>query len=86
MKTAQSPWRPQSHGRHQRNRAPLFVPANRPDRFEKAAHSGADAIILDLEDAIATDSKNDARAALRCDFTDLPVIIRIKARTLLARE
>lgn len=57
--------------------APLFVPANRPDRFEKAAQSGADAIILDLEDAIATDSKNDARAALRCDFTDLPVIIRI---------
>ncbi|AXC48806.1 CoA ester lyase [Paracoccus suum] len=58
-------------------RAPLFVPADRPERFAKAAASGADAIILDLEDAVAPDSKDAARAALRCDFTDLPVIVRI---------
>ena len=57
--------------------APLFVPANRPERFEKAARSGADAVILDLEDAVATDAKDTARAALRTDFTDLPVIVRI---------
>lgn len=60
-------------------RAPLFVPANRPDRFATAAASGADAIILDLEDAVAASDKEAARAALRRDFTDLPVIVRINA-------
>lgn len=57
--------------------APLFVPANRPDRFAKAAASGADAIILDLEDAVAADEKESARLALRTDFTDKPVLVRI---------
>ncbi|NHF74474.1 HpcH/HpaI aldolase/citrate lyase family protein [Paracoccus xiamenensis] len=60
-------------------RAPLFVPANRPERFEKAAASGTDAVILDLEDAVAADAKDAARQALRKDFTDLPVIVRINA-------
>lgn len=58
-------------------RAPLFVPANRRDRYGKAAASGADAIILDLEDGVGPDDKSQARAALTCDFTDLPVIVRI---------
>lgn len=58
-------------------RAPLFVPADRPDRFCKAALSGADAVILDLEDAVAPDAKDRARDALSCDFTDLPVIVRV---------
>ncbi|MGG7568695.1 HpcH/HpaI aldolase/citrate lyase family protein [Rhodovulum sp. DZ06] len=58
-------------------RAPLFVPATRPERFAKAASSGADAVILDLEDAVAPADKPAARAALRADFTDLPVIVRI---------
>ena len=31
-------------------RSLLFVPGDRPDRFAKAAASGADAIIIDLED------------------------------------
>ena len=30
----------------------LFVPANRPERFDKAAASGASAVVLDLEDAM----------------------------------
>ena len=60
-------------------RAPLFVPASRPERFAKAAGSGADAIILDLEDAVAIADKDTARDALRTDFTDLPVIVRINA-------
>jgi len=60
-------------------RAPLFVPADRPERFAKAAASGADAIILDLEDAVAEGAKDAARAALRRDFTDKPVIVRINA-------
>jgi len=42
-------------------RAPLFVPANRPDRFAKAATSRADAVILDLEDAVAAPEKDHAR-------------------------
>jgi citrate lyase subunit beta / citryl-CoA lyase len=39
----------------------LFVPGNRPDRFDKAVASGADAIIIDLEDAVAADDKAPAR-------------------------
>jgi citrate lyase subunit beta/citryl-CoA lyase len=42
---------------------PLFVPANRPERFAKAAGSGADAIIIDLEDAVAPADKAGARDA-----------------------
>lgn len=60
-------------------RAPLFVPANRPERFARAAASGADAVILDLEDAVAADAKDAARAALEAGFTELPVIVRINA-------
>jgi citrate lyase subunit beta / citryl-CoA lyase len=56
---------------------PLFVPANRPERFEKAARSGADAIIVDLEDAVPSEAKADARNNLRSDFTALPVFVRI---------
>lgn len=42
----------------------LFVPADRPDRFPKALASGADAVIIDLEDAVSPDRKGAARAAL----------------------
>jgi citrate lyase subunit beta / citryl-CoA lyase len=40
----------------------LFVPASRPDRFAKAAASGADMVILDLEDAVPAEQKVSARA------------------------
>ncbi|PTW59024.1 citrate lyase subunit beta/citryl-CoA lyase [Breoghania corrubedonensis] len=60
-------------------RAPLFVPASRADRFAKAAASGADAVILDLEDAVGPGEKEAARAQLACDFTDLPVLVRVNA-------
>ena len=40
--------------------APLFVPGDRPERFAKAAASGADAVILDLEDAVAAERKAHA--------------------------
>lgn len=39
----------------------LFVPGDRPDRMEKALKSGADALILDLEDAVASGAKPEAR-------------------------
>lgn len=45
-----------------RLRSWLFVPATRPDRFAKAAQSGADALIVDLEDAVAPQDKASARA------------------------
>lgn len=42
----------------------LFVPGDRPERFAKALASGADAVILDLEDAVAPAAKEGARAAI----------------------
>lgn len=42
----------------------LFVPANRPERFAKALASGAGAVIIDLEDAIALEAKPAAREQL----------------------
>jgi len=42
----------------------LFVPGNRPERFEKALASGADQVVLDLEDAVAAESKHAARDAI----------------------
>ena len=42
----------------------LFVPADRVDRYAKALASGADMAIIDLEDSIAHDQKDKARAAL----------------------
>lgn len=57
--------------------APLFVPASRPDRFEKAASSGADAVIIDLEDAVAPNSKDEARENLRLARSlQTPVFVR----------
>ncbi|HYJ29108.1 MAG TPA: CoA ester lyase [Allosphingosinicella sp.] len=45
-------------------RSLLFVPGDRPDRMEKALGCGADALILDLEDAVAPAAKPDARRAV----------------------
>jgi len=42
----------------------LFVPGDRPERFPKAAGSGADAVILDLEDAVAPEAKERARGSV----------------------
>lgn len=47
-----------------RLRSLLFVPGDRPDRFEKALASGADALILDLEDSVVPAKKADAREAV----------------------
>lgn len=45
-------------------RSLLFVPGDRPDRMEKALNSGADGLILDLEDAVAPAAKPEAREAV----------------------
>lgn len=45
-------------------RSLLFVPGDRPERFTKAIASGADAVILDLEDSVTPANKDTARAAI----------------------
>lgn len=42
-------------------RSLLFVPGDRPDRFEKAVSSGAHEVIIDLEDAVSPSEKGKAR-------------------------
>lgn len=65
-------------------RTMLFVPASRPDMIEKAARSAADAICLDLEDAVAPESKAASRANIidalqRLDFGQRVRMMRINA-------
>ena len=45
-------------------RSYLFVPADRPERFAKALASGADAVIVDLEDAVANAEKAATRSVV----------------------
>jgi len=47
------------------NKTWLFVPATRMDRVDKAFASGADAVIVDLEDAVASENKAFARESLQ---------------------
>lgn len=62
----------------------LFVPGNRPERFDKALASDADAIILDLEDAVSPTDKLAARAAIMgwmaAPRPPHPVVVRINDR------
>ena len=55
------------------HRSWLFTPATRPDRFAKAAASGADVAILDLEDAVAPKDKAEARKTALEYLADKPV-------------
>jgi citrate lyase subunit beta / citryl-CoA lyase len=61
-------------------RSLLFVPGDRPDRMAKAAASGADALILDLEDSVSRENKGAARKAV-ADFLgqsrSLPLYVRV---------
>ncbi|WP_158969745.1 HpcH/HpaI aldolase/citrate lyase family protein [Chachezhania sediminis] len=64
---------------------PLFVPASRPERFEKALTAAHDAVIFDLEDAVAADAKTRARDALADHFPGIArqgraCFVRINAR------
>ncbi len=63
-------------------RSYLFVPADRPERISKALASGADAVIVDLEDAVAPSAKAAARDALSAWLDSpgaAPVALRINA-------
>jgi citrate lyase subunit beta/citryl-CoA lyase len=61
-------------------RSLLFVPGDRPDRFAKAAASGADAIIIDLEDSVAVNRKivaREATAEYLSGDRPIPVFVRV---------
>ena len=62
-------------------RSMLFVPGDRPERFAKAAASGADAVILDLEDAVTPERRPYAREEIARWLTStdrsVPVWVRI---------
>ncbi|MDD2058475.1 CoA ester lyase [Pseudomonas sp. GD03860] len=63
-------------------RSALFVPGNRPERFDKALASGADAVIIDLEDAVAPQDKPQARVNLQAFLerqADARVLVRVNA-------
>ena len=70
----------------------LFVPANRLDRLPKALASGAHAVIIDLEDAVAADHKKAARLAVAREWPGLApelrarVLLRINAAGTTAHE
>src|SRR5438046_10014190 len=53
--------RPRNDGRGLLMRSLLFVPADSARKLDKAMSSGADALIIDLEDSIALDGKAQAR-------------------------
>ena len=58
----------------------LYVPADRPDRVEKAICSRAHAVIVDLEDGVAAPAKAAARAGLPRllgERREKPVYVRI---------
>lgn len=63
----------------------LFVPGNRPDRFAKAVAAGPGRVIIDLEDAVAPEAKDIARANitrwLACALPPVPVLVRINGAT-----
>jgi citrate lyase subunit beta/citryl-CoA lyase len=64
-----------------RLRSLLFVPGDRPERMEKALGSGADALILDLEDSVAPTCKAEARDAvvafLNRGDRPIPLLVRV---------
>ncbi len=61
-------------------RSYLFVPGNRPERFPKAFASAADAVIIDLEDAVSPDEKRIARSSVGAFLSpETPIILRINS-------
>ncbi|MEU7055683.1 CoA ester lyase [Streptomyces sp. NPDC046197] len=60
----------------------LYVPGDRPHRVTKALTAGADVVVVDLEDAVAPDRKEYARAATAELLTEpppVPVHVRVNA-------
>ena len=71
--------------RSRRLRSLLFVPGDRPERMRKALGSGADALILDLEDSVAIGAKAGAReevAAFLKEAADSGVMLFVRVNSL----
>jgi len=63
-------------------RTALFVPGNRPDRIVKAFGTGADFVIIDLEDAVPLSEKESSRPNVRekvAEFADRMILVRTNA-------
>ncbi len=63
-------------------RTALFVPGNRPDRIVKAFGTGADVVIIDLEDAVPLSEKESSRPNVRekvAEFADRMILVRTNA-------
>lgn len=64
-------------------RSYLFVPGDRPERHAKALASGADRVVMDLEDAVSPAAKAEARAQVAVALQSLPaderkrIVVRI---------
>jgi citrate lyase beta subunit len=72
-------------------RSLMFVPGTRPDRFEKAMTAGADAVVLDLEDAVEPSRKTEARGHVaeflsRPPVSDAIRVVRFNAVNTAAGE
>lgn len=71
-----------SSARIRPRRSRLYLPGNRPEFLAKAISSGADGVILDLEDSVSPDRKFEARilvahALASMDFGSMEVMVRI---------
>ena len=68
-----------------RLRSLLFAPAVRPDLLRKMPRTGADAIVIDLEDATPPDAKDAGRVEMRSAVADLagqlPILVRVNDDT-----
>lgn len=68
-----------------RLRSLLFAPAVRPDLLRKMPRTGADAIVIDLEDATPPDAKDTGRGEMRSAVADLagqlPILVRVNDDT-----
>ena len=63
-------------------RSALFVPATRAERIPKAIATGADRVIVDLEDAVQENLKEQARDNLERFLSDNPharILVRVNA-------
>ena len=54
-----------AHPAYKRRRSVLYVPADKQRALEKVAMLDCDAVIIDLEDAVAPEAKNEARETMR---------------------
>lgn len=71
-------------------RSSLFVPAHLTGRHRSAADSGADAVVLDLEDSVPIELKAAGRSGVHSAVAsigaELPLIVRVNSEPDLLRE